>query len=139
MADFWDRWGRLELSAAGPLNTPVSLDTYFDLQISYRGDDEALTALSGAQWSLDTTGPIPAVMVTSDEDLLLSDAVANPVSATYLYRAPTSPPPGIREAVIMVFREIFNSLNSDMPWQTPNLERRVDVLCQGYGRNWGIA
>ena len=138
VVDYWPGWARLELSAQGPVGSPVSLETYGSLAVAYRDPDLVPVDLEGGQWTLDVSGAAPAVVVSLDPLPMISRTVANPVSAAYLYRAP-APPPGIREAALMTFREIFNSVHSDVPWQTPALQHRVDAMCQGYGRNWGVA
>ena len=127
--------GSLELSAQSPYRHPISLNTFTSVKVEYFDGDGQLETLAESEWTLDVTGDRGAVLV----DVLpaVDRRRGNPVSISYLYRAP-EPAPGIKQAALLVFKEMFNALQGDADWRTPALERRVDSMCAGYGRNFGV-
>ena len=128
-------WGRLEMSAQSPYRHPISLTTFASVKVEYFDSGGALQTLPEADWELDVSGERGAVLVRSAP--AVDGRRGNPVSVSYLYRAP-DPAPGVRQAAVLTFKEMFNALQGDADWRTPALERRVDSMCAGYGRNFGV-
>ena len=135
--DYWGDWSRrLILSAVSPYRAPRALDSFGSVTLMYYPAGGGLVeTVPDSMYLFDVSGERAALVPDSHPDL--DHRHTHPVSVSYSYAAPALPS-GVKDALLVVFKEAFLGRYTPQLWRTEALAKTVDDLCLSYFREWGV-